>query len=203
MEKILYQSLKEEIFTFKLISGQKLQYQDIADQYNVSRTIVKNALTLLNQEGLVTLYPQKGYYVTELSGKEAEDLFELRTIIEMTTVKKAIENFSREGYHELYHQWKRFADVVEQKVTEGLFLVDRDFHLQIANMGGNQALVKYLKNVMEVLFLRYRVEGLSIAKNESAVQEHLNIYKAVGLKNVDAAVEALKIHFECAKGLLK
>lgn len=59
----VYNLIKQKILSYQLIPGQKLQYQDLADEFGVSRTPVKNALILLEQEGFVVLHPNKGYYI--------------------------------------------------------------------------------------------------------------------------------------------
>ncbi|MDR3270682.1 MAG: GntR family transcriptional regulator [Peptococcaceae bacterium] len=203
LEKKVYRALKEGIFTFKYIAGQKLQYQDLADQYEVSSMIIKSVLTLLQQEGLVTRQPQKGYHVTEITTKEAEDLFEMRTIIELSAVEKAITNFNQQAYDELYQRYLRSAEALGSRITENYFMHDRDFHLQIAEMGGNRILLSDLKRTMERIFLRYGAEGLSVARNEAASDEHLRIYQAIGERDVSLAKQEIMTHLDNVVHLIR
>ncbi|MDR3270680.1 MAG: GntR family transcriptional regulator [Peptococcaceae bacterium] len=203
MEKIIYQTLKQELFARKIIPTQKLQYQYIADQFNVSRTIVKNVLNVLHQEGLVELIPNKGYYVAELSKKKVEELFAIRVVLERLAIRKAVENFTPTAHDALLVCCTKFSEAVARKATNELFPLDRDFHVQIAQMSNDTTLAAYLTNVQELLFLDFRVEGLASEKNELAEQEHMAMYTAIGQKDTEAALAAYMQHTFLACNLLK
>lgn len=193
-EQAVYQILKQMIFNYDLVPGQKLVYQDLADRFQVSRTPVKSALTMLEHEGFVRLYPNKGYYVAELSRQDAEELFDLREILETAAVERAIKNFSPEAFQELLRRKAAYEASVEEELTRQRFLIDCDFHLGIAMMAGNPALSRHLKEVLELIFLKHRVEGLSRKRGLLVKQEHEEICQRIKMGDTEGAVAAVRFH---------
>jgi DNA-binding GntR family transcriptional regulator len=194
MDQKTYRYLKNMIFEYKLVPGQKLQAQDLADRIGVSRTPVKNALNLLEREGFVRLIPYKGFYMVELSRQEALELFEVRAALETLAVRKAIERFNDEAFAELTRRKEAYEAAVEKQLTRGRFLLDRDFHLQIAVMSKNETLVKQLKQVKELSFLKHRMEGLSQQRGFSVWREHEDIWLAIRERDVEKGVKAVEFH---------
>lgn len=194
LDQRAYVCLKEMIFQYKLVPGQKLLSQDLGDRIGVSRTPVKNALNLLEREGFVRLIPNKGFYMVELSRHEAEELFEVREALETMAVRKAIEMFTDESFAELTRKKEVYEAAVEQQLTRGRFFLDRDFHLQIAIMGKNETLVKHMQQAMELSFLKHRMEGLSQQRGFSVRQEHNAIWRAIGERDVAGGVRAVEYH---------
>jgi len=196
LDQQVYELLREMIFRYELIPGQKLLYQDLADRLEVSRTPVKNALNFLEKDGLVKLLPNKGFYVAELSIEEAEELFSLRLILETEAVKLAARKCTDSDYAELLEIQKRYENAIEQELNRGRFLIDRDFHLQIAMMSGNKALYKHLKQVIEIVFLKHRIEGLSKKRGHEVRKEHRSILEHIKNKDETGAVQSLTYHIQ-------
>lgn len=194
LDQEAYSYLKNMIFEYKLVPGQKLLSQDLADRIGVSRTPVKNALIQLEREGFVRLTPNKGFYVAELSRREAEELFEVREALETLAVGKAIEEFTEDGYAELTRRKDRYEAAVESRLTRGRFLLDRDFHLQVANMGKNDALVRMLQQSLELVFLKHRMEGLSQERGFAVRREHEDIWRAIRERDVEKGIRTAKFH---------
>lgn len=196
LDQQVYNQLRDMIFRYEIFPGQKLQYQDLADKLGVSRTPVKNALNFLEKDGLVRLAPNKGFYVNELSVEEAQELFDLRVVLEVEAVRLAIQKFSDDGYGELEKIENQFETMVEQELTRGRFFVDRDFHLQVAVMSGNRALHKCLKHVLEMTFLRHRIELLSNKRGYEVRHEHRRIMQAIESRDEKAAVKSVRYHIQ-------
>lgn len=190
----VYYQLRDMIFRYDIVPGQKLLYQDLADKLGVSRTPVKNALNLLEREGLVRLTHNKGYYVAELSKEEAEELFELREILETESARLAVRRFTLEAFKMLVSKNEEYQKAVEDDLTRGRFLIDRDFHLQIAVMSGNMALHKHLKQVIEITFLKHRIDRLSNARGYEVRHEHTRIVETIRERNEELAVQVVRFH---------
>ncbi|MEM2146437.1 MAG: GntR family transcriptional regulator, partial [Candidatus Jordarchaeaceae archaeon] len=87
--------IKEMLYKQKLIPGQKIIYEELAKTFKISLTPIINALSRLEQEGLVVLVHNRGYFVKEISEKEAEDLIEARQSLEEYSIKKLINNLNK------------------------------------------------------------------------------------------------------------
>ena len=85
-----YDSIKKMMLNYDIVPGQRLVFVDLAKQLGVSRTPVNNALSILAKEGYLDFVPNQGYSVHKLTEREAEGLYEVREILELGTIAKAI-----------------------------------------------------------------------------------------------------------------
>ena len=196
LEQRIYGYLKNLIFDYKLIPGQKLLYQELADRFGVSRTPVKNALNLMEKEGFVRLIPNKGYYISQLSRHEADEFFDIREVLEAKAVELAIRNFDTKIFAELTSKEQEYENAVTEQLTRSRFLLDRDFHLQIAVMGKNKTLQRHVQQVNELIFLKHRIEGLDQQRGFAVRKEHSDILAAIRERDIEAGVKCVKYHVQ-------
>ena len=74
--------LRNRIFAHELAPGTWIDEQSLAEEYGISRTPMREALKVLAAEGLVTLRPRRGCYVTELSEQDLDEIFSLMALLE-------------------------------------------------------------------------------------------------------------------------
>lgn len=86
--------------------------------------------------------------------------------------------------------------MVEHELTRGRFLIDRDFHLQVALMSGNRALCKHLKQVLEITFLKHRIDRLSNKRGYEVRREHGKIVEAIRHRDEEGAVAGVRYHIQ-------
>lgn len=97
-EQVL-EHLKEEILSGNLKSGQPLRQSFLAEQYQVSRIPIREALLQLEAQGLVKMVPHKGAVVTEISAEEIDELFHLRSVLEPHILKIAIPKMDQHCFN--------------------------------------------------------------------------------------------------------
>ena len=90
LTQMVYRKIKEMMVNYEVVPGQRLIFSDLANRLGVSRTPVNNALSILANEGFLDLIPHQGYTVHEITKEEAGSLYEIREIIELGSVGKAI-----------------------------------------------------------------------------------------------------------------
>ena len=95
-QNAIYVELRRAIIMNHLKPGERLDVDAIAAQYNTSITPVRDALQLLRQDGLVTIKPRSGYFVTRTTLKQLRDLLDLRHILELAAVERAALNVTPE-----------------------------------------------------------------------------------------------------------
>jgi DNA-binding GntR family transcriptional regulator len=88
--EIIANALRDDILQGKLTSNQPLRQDDIASQFGVSKIPVREALVQLKAEGLVTLVPNRGASVADLSGEEADEIYLMRIALEKIALQRAI-----------------------------------------------------------------------------------------------------------------
>ena len=92
----IYLSLKQDILWLRLKPGTLLTETYLADKFEISKTPIREALMRLSYDGLVTIFPRKGYCVSEISFSDIKDMHEYRYILENTCLIKVTENISDE-----------------------------------------------------------------------------------------------------------
>jgi DNA-binding GntR family transcriptional regulator len=157
----VYRSLKRDIITLRHHPGAALGEQALADQYGTSRVPVREACRRLQQEGLLSAIPYKGYFVSPISPKEISDSFELRSAIETRAVALAV---TRAGDDELarlrelaateytYSDWASYVEFLDRNLG---------FHLEVASLSRNDRLFSVLRNLL-VSMQRFFFLGLDL-----------------------------------------
>jgi len=191
----IYVELKKMLFDYQIVPGQKLQCQDLAEKFKVSRTPVKDALNMLGKEGYIGLKHNKGFYVVEIGLKEAEELYEIRQAIETLAVRKAIEKSDRESLKLLRQAMETYSeDVRGRMLSRKRLILDANFHLKIAEIARNESLVEILRMIFSKIYLKHRVENLSPQRSVMADKEHMEIYQAIYSKELSVAMKKMERH---------
>jgi len=197
-EKV-YIELKRMLFNDQIVPGQKLQCQDFAEKFNVSRTPVKDALNMLSKEGYVELRYNRGYYVAEIGFEEAQSLHDIREALELLSVGKAIENLNQASLRVLRDALRAYADDVKRPLSRRRLVLDASFHLAIAEMSRNNALTEMIRLIFSKVYLKQRVENLSLVRGKMANLEHRDIYRAISSGNVSEAKSKMKEHLASSR----
>ena len=201
MEKA-YISLKNMVFLQKIVPGQKLAYRELSKVLNMSATPVQVALARLESEGFVELVQNVGYFVKKIVPKEIEDLFDVRRVLEVYAVELAIQYQNVECLRKLEEKIQNHKKYIIQIYDRKKLLLDADFHLQIARMANNLEIVKQLKRIYELIYLRSRVELLPPQRLSLTPSEHEKIFQMIKSKNVEGAQNILYKHIDEAKNVM-
>ncbi len=171
--------LRQRIFAHELLPGIRIDEQQLAVEYGISRTPLREALKVLAAEGLVTLRPRRGAFVTEISDQDLDEIFPLMAMLEgrcalEATRKASPEQIARlEGLH---RQLQRFA---AGNQIGRFFEVNQEFHLRIQEMSGNRWLRQMIQDLRKVLKLT-RLFSLSIdGRLQQSLDEHVGILEAI------------------------
>ena len=127
----VYQETKNDIITGVHGAGEKLSLDRLAEKYQVSKTPIREALNALQHEGLVEIMPRVGYFVSQMTIKDLQDIFELRLIIESASAEMAARNITdaEVTYLEDMHSSFVLGDIDSywQYLKE-----NREFHYRVA-----------------------------------------------------------------------
>lgn len=119
------ESLRREILAGSLRSGSRLIQSQLAAQLDVSTTPVREALHDLAAEGLVKHDPHRGAVVSELTGDELREVFELRRVLEPMVLERAIPRLGADQVEQL----EELCTAMEEEVDVGRWaLLNREFH---------------------------------------------------------------------------
>src|SRR6266498_4427417 len=116
----VYEQIKHDIITCKLSPGEPLSENQFLDQFKVSKTPIREALTSLVQDGLVEYTPNRGFMVTNVSVADIQEIFEARIFFETELFRLAIQNISDAEIDQLEKQSRMGGDVKSQEYAESL-----------------------------------------------------------------------------------
>lgn len=211
-EQVIEQ-IQNMILDGKLKKGDKLPSErDLAEQLNVSRTSVREALRSLEVIGLIECRQGEGNFVKEkfennlieplsiiflLEGRNPIEILELRKIIEIETAYLAAKRITDEEIKELKSIVERLKASKDEAESAK---IDKEFHYTIAKSSGNFLIVNIL-NILSSLMDRYILEArklilLTGENSEYLLNQHENIYTALSQRNPDMASLYMKKHFE-------
>ena len=197
-----YRQIKQMIFDQKLIPGQRLVNQDLVDRLNMSRTPIINALNRLVQDGFVAFESFRGFYVKPIDLQEVWDAFGVREALEVFTVEQAIKLADDGDIGKLENKLREHAEYQPHYYTRKKFLLDSEFHLQIAAMARNNVLKWLLKRNFEHIYLRARLDNYDIQRMPVAVDEHQRLVKKIKNKDIIGSIELMRNHIQKARDLV-
>lgn len=181
---------------YEIVPGQRLVFVDLAKQLKVSRTPVNNALSILAQEGYLDFVPNQGYSVRRLSQKDAEELYQIREVLEVGFIEQAIDSVTEKKLINIEKQKRAYEEAISYRVHRNLFILDTDFHLSILDMAGNKILSNRYRDLSRKIFLRFRIEELRMDRIEQICIEHDQLYEALSLKDVERAKGLVMVHHQ-------
>ena len=198
LRDVVFQTLRQAILRGRLQPGERLMEIHLAQKLGVSRTPVREAIRMLELEGLVSMVPRRGAIVAEITVSDLEDVLEVREALEELAVKKACQNMNEEQLEKLKQAAKRFSDCLEEDLLASA-QADVDFHEIICEATKNKRLVQILNNIREQIY-RYRLENLKDrSTHANLVEEHAAICCALEERSEEKASEAVRIHIEHQK----
>jgi DNA-binding GntR family transcriptional regulator len=197
-----YRLIKQMIFDQKLIPGQRLVNQDLVDKLNMSRTPITNALNRLVQDGFVAFESFRGFYVRPIDLQEVWDAFGAREALEVYTVEQAIKLSDDGDIQGLENKLREHADYQPHYYTRKKFLLDSEFHLQIATMTKNKVIKWLLKRNFEHIYLRAPLENYDIQRMVIAADEHHRLVSKMKNKDIIGSIELMRSHIQKARDLV-
>lgn len=182
----VYRDVRRAIILGYLQPGTRLSVKALARKYGTSVTPVRDALQMLGQEGLVTIRPRSGYFVTRVTLKQLRDLFELREILEVAAVERAAARITDGEIEELEQVHAGYTgeddDSYERYTDE-----NRRFHYLVARASGNEELADMIGHLLDRLgrFMVMRRVGKDLATI------HSRLVEALRARDVEAARQAI------------
>ena len=194
LRDVVFQTLRQAILREDLAPGERLMEIPLANKLGVSRTPLREAIRMLEQEGLVVMIPRRGAQVAGISEKSLRDVLEVRKSLEKLAVELACERMTEEDMKEMNRAEKAFSAAVHEGDALRIAETDEQFHDVIYNSTGNTKLVQLLNNLREQMY-RYRLEHIKDEKSRlSLLEEHQRMMTALRSRDVELAKKAAGEH---------
>ncbi|MEA4923211.1 MAG: GntR family transcriptional regulator [Eubacteriaceae bacterium] len=186
--------LKEDILSGKLKKNQKLTEQVICEEYQVSRTPVREALVALESEGLIETIPNRGAFVIGLSDKDMDDIFTLRRIYEVQATRWAIERITDEEMEALEENFDFMEFYTMKKDVDKMLNINVNFHQMIYKASHNR-LLRHLLSSYQIYVKHAKTAAMKKDDYlESVLEEHRRIFRAFKDGDVEAGAAAMEEH---------
>ena len=194
--------IREAILDGRLQPGQRLKEEDLARQLGISRTPVREALLMLQVEGLIVATPNRGATVRVHTPDDLEDLYVLRAVLEGHAVRRAASRVGEDQVDELRESCERFdglepEDELRELVRENLF-----FHNTILEIAGSARLASMVRRVIELPLVYKSYIWYSPDQKRISSHYHRQIVNALASGDGERAELIMKEHVFEARDLL-
>ncbi|MFA0888477.1 MAG: GntR family transcriptional regulator [Synergistales bacterium] len=191
----VYRKLLHMIFSRQLKPGQRLPEILIAEQLEVSRTPVREALRRLANEGLVVLIPNVGARIAMPTRQEMLDTYEVRNVLECLAIRRASERITAVQLARLEEKIEEETEVFSLRDLEAYIEINNAFHRIIAEASGNLALADTIENYLARTFV-YMVffESFFDFDTNPSLEEHRAILEALRARDAESAVRLMDRH---------
>lgn len=194
-----YDYLRDEILSGRIEPGARLIEGRLAGQIGVSRTPIREALHILEREGLLESIPRVGYRVKALEWDEVEEICEIRAVNETLAASWALQRMTLEQFEDLKKNLRLSENEVRKGNPKAFVELDAEFHEILARASGSKRLLE-LCQLLRRHMLRYRIESIFSEENVlRAVKGHRRIVDCIGHKDSQKVEKAVRAHLEQSK----
>lgn len=191
--------IKKSIWNQEYQLGERLLEKDLANKYDVSRSTIREAFTILENEGLLVNKARKGTFISQFTEQDLIEVIELRILIEKAALVKALPLLKETDFKALAVILEAMKKEVESANWYALFNLDIEFHQTIVNLCGNSRMIKIFE--MNQIQMRTYISYLEeyYASPEDFYKEHLKLFNLLKSNNIDKVTKGLKDHILYAK----
>ena len=202
----VYEILKDSILNGDIPPQQKLKETRVANELNVSRTPVREALLMLELEGMIRISPQDGFVVQGITDKkQVNDLFQVRGQLEGMAARLAAENITPDNLHQLKSTLELMKTKMEDNpdAREDFLKFEFFFHRLIYQAADNEYLNEALNKLFEKIN-RFRSKSFTRMDRMKEVYEELEeIYNHIAAGEAEKAERAALDHLHNAEKAVK
>jgi DNA-binding GntR family transcriptional regulator len=186
--------IRDAILKQTLRPGKRIDQNKLAEELQVSMAPIREALKDLEAEGLVTIYPRRGAFVTEMSADDLDKLYFARALIEGETIFHAVPRLTEEGLERLDGFVSSMRQATDKEEVSSYITLNRQFHLDIYQALDNPHLLQVIQNYWKRSELyRYHLM-VATHDTERVHREHEAILDTCYRRDQAAAREAAILH---------
>ena len=186
--------LRENIISGNINPGEKVNEYQVANSLNISRPPIREAFRLLAAEGLITLVPRKGAFVSKLSIQEVKEIYEMKSMMESFAVRLAIPIVDKKEVSKLDSINNSMGEKIKQNNFKAILKLNIEFHRKMIKMSKNEKLIRFYESIV-LPIRRYQRVGLSAPTSwEVSLEEHKGIVQAIKSKDIGLAERLTREH---------
>ena len=196
---IVFDALRKAIIEGQLEEGEPLRQDEIARLFNTSRIPVREAISRLEEQGLVKTQRYKGAVVAGLSPQETAEIFDLRALVEPEIIRSAVPRMSEELLAVARQKCAAFSSATDPMAYGDL---NRDFHETLYSASDLKFFQEIADNAIDRVERQIRAQLVMSNGMERAGREHFAILDACEKGDADLASKLTRDHIQGAKASL-
>jgi DNA-binding GntR family transcriptional regulator len=198
-----YRELKRLIQSAAVAPGAFLSERQLVERLGMSKTPIRAALQQLEEDGLVTVSPQQGILVRELTAREVTELFDLRRAVEPFVVRKLAQQLRPEKADQLKENLHAQQIAASRRDSVASTDLDVQFHLLLAESLDNREITHLLQRALTKLYREIvRISRHAEGRLQASAEEHTRIVKAVLQTDADQAAQRMEAHLRFGRQFL-
>lgn len=194
--------IRDAIIDGRLAPGERLKEVELATELGISRTPVREALLVLQTEGLVEAVPNRGATVRAHTAEDLDDLYQLRALLEGYAARRAATRITEEDVARLRASCERFDALQENDDLRDLVKENVFFHSTIIEIAGSDRLASMVRKVIELPLVYKSYIWYSHDQKHISAHYHRQIVNALMVGDAERAELIMKEHVYEARDLL-
>ena len=194
--------IREAIVDGRVLPGERLKEEELAQQLGISRTPIREALLVLQTEGLLEATPNRGATVRSYDRADLEEMYDLRALLESQAAGRAASRVSDEQLEELRASCARFAMLVGGDDLKALVAENAIFHDTILKASGSERLAGMVRQVVAMPLVYQSYVWYSTEQVAASYRSHLELTDALGAGDGARAEEVMRAHVFDARDVL-
>lgn len=194
--------LRQRILAHELEAGSWIDEQELARQYGISRTPLREALKVLAAEGLVTLKPRRGCYVSEVSDRDLDEVFGVMAVLEAECARLCAESATDAELEALQAIHDRLEAAAQARDLDAFFEANQAFHEAIQSLSANRWMANLLADLRKVIKLARHHSLFSDGRIDQSLAEHRQILRALRTRDGGEAQELMRAHLLSGRAAL-
>ncbi|HCP14969.1 MAG TPA: GntR family transcriptional regulator [Peptococcaceae bacterium] len=196
-EDYIYNLIKDNIVKKKLFPNGQIVEAQLVKETGISRTPIRTALKRLSYEGLVTIIPNRGAFVSSPTAEEIRDVYECKKLLETAAIRLACQNITDEQIEALEALQRKEVEAHARKDLDQFIEMNDRFHLMIAEASGNMCYEKFIAELIaksNVYLIFYDNFMFTPTNDSHALKDHDLILKALKARDAEGCVKAVERH---------
>lgn len=191
--------IRDRILKGEYKIGEKIKENQIATEFKVSRTPIREAFKQLENEGLIDYIPNRGCFAKGFTRQDIEDIYAVRRALEIMAVEWAVSRISDSQIEALKEQSELMEFYTSRKDSAKVLELNSAYHDIIYDAAGSRFMAQILRSYKEYIEQTRKVILYEQAYLEEILKEHKNILTAIIDRDAEGAKAAMAAHLEMSQ----
>ena len=203
LKEYIYHELKKKLMSSSISQGERIYEEEIAQEFGVSRTPVREAINRLIAEGFVENRPRKGIFAAEVSKEELLKMLDIRIVLEELSVKMCCLMISEEEILALKEIYAKYKERLQSGEFGKASELDSEIHKYIAQVSDNKKLIEYIDDIQDFFaYTRTGAVNWTEKKVERSLRDHHELVEAISLRDEEKATKLVLRDIQSMRELL-